>query len=167
MRFKDFGCESPFVKIYKGDVSVRTTTYDDLEPISKLRTKNSEHLSPWTSMPDVPSETEEGYAFTIRNKEEIVGEVVLWYFTYKSCFISYWVDEDHNNQNIGSTAVAMVTLYAFENYNVDSIKASIQPSNLSSIRLVEKIGFKPLKVSDYLRVGNGYEKHDLYGLDKY
>lgn len=166
MRFKDFGCESPFVKIYKDDVSIRTTTYDDLEPISKLRVYNEDHLSPWTSMPDVPSDSEEGYAFTIRHKDEIVGEVVFWYFTYKSCFISYWVDKDHCNQGIATNAVAMATLYAFDNYGVDSIKASIQPSNLLSIRLVEKLGFKNLGVSDHLRVSGSYEKHDLYGLER-
>jgi RimJ/RimL family protein N-acetyltransferase len=166
MRFKDFGCESPFVKIYKDDISIRTTTYDDLEPISKLRSENKDHLSPWTSFPDVPSDSEEGYAFTIRYKDEIVGEVVLWYFTYKSCFISYWVDKNHCNQGIGTTAVSMATLYALDNYDVDSVKASIQPSNLVSIRLAEKLGFKSLGVSDYLRVQDGYEKHDLYAFER-
>lgn len=168
-RVRDFGCEQPYALIKKGEVAVATTVFGDTSGLASLRKKNKKHLEPWTAMP-VILENGEYYQFTIRYKEKIVGEMVFWGFgpaSSSSCFVSFWVDEDHQNLGICTTSLALVSEHLFENYMVDTIEAAIQPNNFSSIAVVQKLGFKKTKsIDDFLRVGKTFELHHIYTLNR-
>ena len=166
-RVRDFGCEQPYAIIKKEKVAVSTTVFSDGETLTKLRKKNKEHLLPWTAMP-VTIPNNEHYQFTIRYKELVVGELVFWGFGPEDstkCYVSFWVDEDHQNLGICTTALALSCEHLFENYMVDIIDAAIQPNNFRSIAVVEKLGFQKTKsIDDFLRVGKNFELHDIYTL---
>lgn len=174
MRFRDFGCEENFVQITKGDVTVKTTTFTSSKDLEITKEANKSHLSPWMISPDFTDEKKlESYFFTIYLGVSPVGEVILWGFSEGDdnssvCFISYWIDRHYLNKGIATTAVALCSVHAFENLNVDRVEAAIQADNFPSIRVVEKLGFKKVwTIENHFSIDGKPVPHDLYALDRY
>lgn len=146
MRFKDFGETKQTVKLSDDLVSVSTTSFQDSAHINYLMESNKAHLEPWKTT-ETPTDSPENYFFTIKYKHVIVGQVVLWRFKVnpKSCSISYWIGLEFCGRGLATTAVNLVTTYAFRELEVHSIEARIHEDNMSSIRVAQKAGFHKSK----------------------
>jgi RimJ/RimL family protein N-acetyltransferase len=146
MRFKDFGATKQTVTLFDDPVSVSTTSFQDSTHISYLMESNKAHLEPWKTT-EVPTESPENYFFTVKYKHVTVGQVVLWRFkdNPKSCSISYWIGLDFCGRGLATTAVNLVTAYAFKNLGVVLIEARIHEDNFPSIKVAEKARFEKSK----------------------
>lgn len=167
MRHRDFG-QPVGINLSHGLVRVSTTFPEDSKVIQKIQEENKRFLDPWkTPMNTDSSETK---ILSIRYKEEIVGQIILWNFQYnelKSCSVSYWLAEKHTNQGIGTSAVNLVCEYAFNELEVDEIDAVIQPENAASIRLVEKLNFSHRKtIGDYQVFQGRWQGYTVYTITK-
>lgn len=173
MRFRDFGCEAPFVSLEDGDVVVTTTVSNTKADREVCREVNKSHIDPWVAIPSGPEDTNrESYFFTIWKSHVIVGEIVLWGFTdgddgCYDCMISYWVDRNYTNKGIGTKAVSLCINHAFGSLDVDRVEAAIQPDNFASIRLATKLGMhKVADVNNVFRVQGEVVPHELWAIDR-
>jgi RimJ/RimL family protein N-acetyltransferase len=172
MRFKDFGTP-PIVELSNGSVLISTTTSEESKAIQILSQENKKFLDPWkTPMNTDSSETK---IFTIKYEKEIVGQVILWNFqknmfddfSVKSCSVSYWLIQKYTNKGIATVAVEMICEYAFNNFDVDEIDATIQPENKPSIRVIEKLKFPHRKtVGDYKIFQGRWQGYVVYTIMK-
>lgn len=166
-RTRDFGTGSPVEEMGYKDVYLRTNLFNVAKGLAKLKQENEEFLAPWSASPDLGVEN---YSFNIYNKEEIVGQVLLYNFARPKygdniCSVSYWVGEKHTRQGIGSTAVELACQYAFGPLDIDQVEAPIQPHNFPSIRLALRVGFElKRRVEGYMPVAGKMADHDIYTL---
>ena len=169
MRFKDFGFSSvTALRDIYFPVSIQTTSIEDSETIKELEDKNKEHLRPW-KLETVKTESNEGHFYSVLYRQCIVGQIILWGFDREdgnpSCMVSYWIDKDHCNNGIVTSALKLITKHAFEDLGVKEIKAMVQTTNGPSIKVLQKLGFVK---NDFelivLTKEERQENHDFYSL---
>ncbi|MBM7692172.1 ribosomal-protein-alanine N-acetyltransferase [Peribacillus deserti] len=56
--------------------------------------------------------------------------------------IGYELSKDYWGKGIASEALEAVVMYGYQHFQLERIEALIEPANLSSQKLVEKLGFK-------------------------
>jgi [ribosomal protein S5]-alanine N-acetyltransferase len=168
MRFKDFGEVDKSIRLSDNLVSVSTTSVQDSAQINYLMATNKAHLEPWKTTQQ-PTENPTNYFLTIKYKNVVVGQIVLWRFkdNPKSCSISYWIGLDFCGRGLATAAVSLVTTYAFEHLGLVSIEAKIDEKNLSSIRVAEKAKFiKSQSLSNQLLTSPEASEQGIYTLTK-
>lgn len=148
----------PFPELNTERLRLRETTMDDLPDLFLLRNdeKGRQYLDrPKETMEEVEKKlkgiiesTEKGdnILWTICQPDDpkMMGTTGLWNFDKTnhrveigySLFPSFW------NQGYMSEANQAILKYAFEKMKVHSIKANINPQNMGSKRVLEKMGFK-------------------------
>jgi ribosomal-protein-alanine N-acetyltransferase len=167
MRHRDFG-QPTGVKLVVEDVCVSTTFPEDSKVVQKIQKENKSFLDPWR----IPMNTDssETKILSIRYKDQIVGQIILWNFQekyVKSCSISYWVIKEFTNMGVGTSAVNLVCEYAFNELGVDEIDATIQPENTPSIKLIEKLKFPHRKTIGEYEVFQGrWQGYTVYTIMK-
>ena len=67
----------------------------------------------------------------IHSKPELNGEVE----------IGYRISEEHRNNGYATEAAEAIIQFAFENVGLDVLVAIVKPENISSRRVIEKLGF--------------------------
>lgn len=94
---------------------------------------------------------------------KIIGSIALNEIIrgcFQSCFLGYKIDETYRNKGYMTEGVSKIVEYAFRELNLHRIEANIIPSNLASIRVVEKNGFINEGVSrKYLKINGVWEDH--------
>lgn len=74
----------------------------------------------------------------------LVGRIALHTLQWgiiRSAGVGYWIDERHAGRGMMTEALATLVSFAFEEVRLHRIWAGIQPKNLRSTRLVERLGF--------------------------
>lgn len=165
MRFKDFGSAS-HITLCSDSVSVSSTVPSESQKLKSIELRNKELLDPWR-VPTLSGSSSSSKIFTVRNDEQIVGQVILFNFQLhrglKSCSISYWIDKNFFNQGIATKAVELVIEFAFSNLDVDEVDAVIQPENKASIRVIEKIKYDYRDMIGEGKIVNGrWQNYTLY-----
>ena len=146
MRHRDFG-QPVGISYSSGDVTISTTFPEESRSLRQLQEENKKFLDPWRT--SYKTDSPEAKILTIRYKQNIVGQIILWNFkqeSVKSCSISYWVVENFTNKGVATSAVELACGYAFNELGVDEIDATIQPENSASIRVIEKLKFPHRKM---------------------
>lgn len=118
----------------------------------RVSIKRRQLLKFWFSRPQSP--------------EQILGHVslsnIVW-GAFRSCFVGYSVDLDHNGQGLATEALGRVVEYAFWELGLHRIEANIMPRNRASIQVVEKLGFECEGRSPrYLKINGVWEDHFHY-----
>lgn len=83
------------------------------------------------------------WGITIKNQNEVIGSCGFLNRIpkhYRS-EIGFELSKDYWGQGIASEALKAICKYGFEQLNLQRIEALIEPPNLSSQRLVERLGF--------------------------
>lgn len=81
----------------------------------------------------------------ISSEESLIGAIGLEFGTdvaCKSANLGYWLGEPHWGKGIATAAVKALVDYAFNTYDLVRISAEVFSWNLSSLRVLEKSGFK-------------------------
>lgn len=83
----------------------------------------------------------------------------------QSAEIACWVDERMAGRGIAPTATAMVIDYCFQVMRLHRIEACVQPENLASRRVVEKLGFRDEGARvKYIHINDAWRDHICYAI---
>lgn len=86
-----------------------------------------------------------GHPFVMEYDGEIAGQLNIWGVSRGSlcsATIGYWVSERFAGRGITTTAVAMATDAAFDQFGLHRMEICIRPENHASLRVVRKLGFR-------------------------
>lgn len=134
------------------------TFYDDQEILKRLKSEminndNGSHLSLYIS---------------VKGNDNIIGNVTLSNIIkgpFQSCNIGYKLDESELNKGYITEAIKKVIEIAFNDLELHRIEANIMPRNISSIKVVEKLGFNYEGLGiEYLRINGVWEDHARYAI---
>lgn len=98
----------------------------------------------------------------------VVGQLTVSSITWGSARwaqMGYWIDEGHAGRGIIPTAVALACDHCFTVVGLHRIEIAIRPENVSSLRVVEKLGFQRIgRARRYLHINGMWRDHDLFAL---
>ena len=110
------------------------------------------------------------FDFAIRAIDEPdrhLGNVSVWFTSRANLVgeIGYWIRTDATNQGIGTEATARALQIAYEELAMHRMTTRIAVGNLSSERIVQKLGFlKEGTLRDEVKVGDRWIDHTVWGL---
>ena len=80
--------------------------------------------------------------------------------------IGYWIDERFAGRGIVPTAVALAVDYCFDALALHRIEIAIRPENEKSLRVVNKLGFRPEGLRPrYLHIDGDWRDHLVFALN--
>jgi ribosomal-protein-alanine N-acetyltransferase len=83
----------------------------------------------------------------------------------QSCTLGYWIGAKYARQGYMTAAVRAVIPFVFDSLELHRLEAACLPTNLASIRLLERTGFKREGLARrYLRINGVWQDHLLYAL---
>lgn len=102
--------------------------------------------------------------------DKLIGHISLYgikRLPYSSAFVGYSMDQHFVGRGIATEALQLVLKLAFTSVKLHRVEAYIAPSNLSSIRVIEKCGFEQEGLLRKLIYINGkWEDHYMYAILK-
>jgi [ribosomal protein S5]-alanine N-acetyltransferase len=110
------------------------------------------------------------YAFGIFLKDngKLAGEVSLFHISRGSlqrCMIGYSLDERYNGRGYTTEAVSLAVAFSFDELGLHRVDAGVMLSNLGSIRVLEKVGFKPEGIERQgVKINGKWEDHQIFAL---
>jgi ribosomal-protein-alanine N-acetyltransferase len=168
-------------------VWLRLPMMGDYAPWAELRTRSREHLTPWEPVwqrdelsrsafrrrvRHYQREAREdlGHAFLIfrDTDDKLLGGLTLSNVrrgVTQAAVLGYWLGLPFVKQGYMTEAVAAVVAFAFEDLHLHRLEAATMPSNLASIGVLERNGFRREGIARRLLKINGtWEDHVLHGL---
>lgn len=148
----------PFKNLETNRLLLRRVSADDLSEIMELRgnpetmkfiprplvTNSMEALAHF-KMIDDKIEKNEGinWAITLKGNPKLIG--IIGHYRIKPenyrCEMGYMILPQYNNQGITTEAIKVVLEYGFDDLQMHSIEAIIDPENYASERVLQKNGF--------------------------
>jgi ribosomal-protein-alanine N-acetyltransferase len=146
-----------------GDVGLRPIRLRDRVEWRAARQRNADWLRPWdATAPGGPAEQPPSFGHMVRGLTsearagrlmpfvltyhgDLVGQVTVGGITWgslRSAHIGYWVDRRVAGRGITPTGVALASDHLFA-IGLHRIEINIRPENTASLRVVEKLGFRP------------------------
>jgi ribosomal-protein-alanine N-acetyltransferase len=109
-----------------------------------------------------------GFGFGIFVEGRFAGEITLSSIQrgpFQNGAIGYWIDEELAGSGLIPEAVVVVLQFAFETLRLHRIEVAIIPRNLSSRRVVEKLGLRKEGVAlGFLEINGEWEDHVRYAM---
>ena len=183
--FRTINFSEPLPSIVGEGVALRTPQTTDYNDWAALREQSREFLTPWE--PTWPADdlsrsafrrrirryaedlrTDQGYAFLIfRNSDDaIVGGLTLANIrrgVAQAGSLGYWVGAPYIRRGYMTAAVRALVPVAFDLLRLHRLEAACIPTNLASIRLLEKTGFRREGYArSYLCINGIWQDHLLY-----
>jgi len=148
----------PFKNLETERLLLRRVSIDDLNEILELRgnpetmkfiprplVKTEEDALNHFKMIDEKIEKNEGinWAITVKGNPKLIGIIGHYRIQPENhrCEIGYMILSQYNGQGIVTEAIKAVLEYGFEDMNMHSIEAVIDPDNIASERVLQKNGF--------------------------
>ncbi len=153
---------------------------------AELRSQNAGWLEPWESTrPPEAGGGNPGYRaltreliqqgrsgralpFVVTYDDIMVGQLTVTGITWGSARwaqMGYWIGESYAGRGIVPTAVAIACDHCFFTMGLHRIEIAIRPENVSSLRVVEKLGFRSVGLAPrYLHINGSWRDHLLFGL---
>lgn len=124
----------------------RATDQDQLHAVFS----NAEAMRYWSTLPHTDiSQTaefidamtsipiEQGVDFVVEFDGKVVGKAGFWRFPE----IGYILHPDYWGKGFATEAISALIQHGFEVHNIPEIIADVDPRNIGSIRMLEKLGF--------------------------
>jgi ribosomal-protein-alanine N-acetyltransferase len=163
-RFKDFDkVTAEPMNLSYDSTNVRSLRMAEVVSLEVVRERNKDHISK-SRKQDYNIDTNLFMIFGIFENRHLVGEIALFEFdeVTRSCYISCWVDKDFCNMGIATRALKLIHEYSFS-LGLDNMLAAIKTDNTASMRVMDKSGFKQVKLLEkYYFVDGQWEDHYLY-----
>jgi [ribosomal protein S5]-alanine N-acetyltransferase len=160
----------------------------DVPAVRRLLRGNAEHLRPWSPVPrageDPSSLTEISKGVIRQRREWTKGEAFVFFITSRSrgeapigrvaftavvrgAFLSthlgYWIEADSQGQGLMTEAVGAAVTFAFDAVGLHRVQAAVMPTNVPSLRVLAKLGFRKEGESlRYLQIAGTWEDHHLF-----
>ncbi len=173
------------VVLHEGEVTLRPLRRRDGQQWRAVRSANADWLAPWEATHPDPSSRPPTYPQMVRsfNREaragrmlpfavelsgELVGQLSVSGITWgslRSGQVGYWVDRRVAGRGVTPTAVAMAVDHCFFTLGMHRIEVNIRPENRASLRVVEKLGFRPEGLRRrYLHIDGAWRDHATFAL---
>lgn len=111
-----------------------------------------------------------GLPYVIEYRGELIGQLNVSSISYgslSSAQLGYWVAERVAGKGVTPTAVALATDYCFGTLDLHRMEIAIRPENLSSLRVVEKLGFRYEGLRRrYIHINGDWRDHFTFALVK-
>ncbi len=168
---------------------LRPLAASDFEQWRRVRRQNHERLTMWEPQrsatgPDVVEDRSAfamrcharerewqvgaGYGFGVFLGGILIGEIninAVQRGPFQNAYVGYWVDEAHAGRGYTPEAVVLVLRFMFEDLRLHRAQISIVPRNLSSHRVVEKLGIRAEGIAQrYLEINGVWEDHVRYAI---
>lgn len=106
--------------------------------------------------------------WAVRYGGQYAGQMSVWSITLGvtwSAQVGYWIDERFAGRGIAPTALALAADFCFQVAGLHRLEASIQPGNVASRRVVEKLGFREegVRVRE-VHVDGAWRDHVCYAI---
>jgi ribosomal-protein-alanine N-acetyltransferase len=173
------------IELSDGLIVLRPLSRRDSRTWNAVRSANADWLAPWEAThPEGVGRTltfgamvrgfdREARAgrmlpLAIELNGRLVGQVtvsgIVW-GSLRSGQIGYWVDRAVAGQAVTPTAVAMMVDHCFFGLGMHRLEVNIRPENVASLRVVEKLGFRPEGVRRrYLHIDGAWRDHATFAL---
>jgi ribosomal-protein-alanine N-acetyltransferase len=166
---------------------LRPPLMSDYPAWAELRARSREHLTPWEPLWQRDELTrsafrrrvrhyqreareDQGYAFLILKDagDELLGGLTLSNVrrgVTQAAVLGYWLGLPYVKRGYMTEAVAAIAGFAFEELRLHRLEAATMPTNLASIRVLERNGFEREGLARRLLKINGtWEDHVLHAL---
>jgi ribosomal-protein-alanine N-acetyltransferase len=171
------------------DLMLRMPRPGDYYAWAELRARSRQHLEPWEPAwaPDELSRgayrmrlkhyqremrENSGYAFFMFKADDntLFGGATLSNIrrgVSQSCSIGYWVGSPFAGQGVMTKGVRAIAAFVFDSLHLHRLEAACLPTNVASIRVLEKVGFTREGLArEYLKINGRWQDHFLYALLK-
>ncbi len=168
-------------------VTLRTPQMSDYPAWAELRAASRDFLTPWEPLwaADELSRSsfrrrvrhylrdlreDMGYALFIFSTADgaLVGGLTLCNVrrgVTQACTLGYWTGAPYARQGYMTAAVRAVIPFVFDSLELHRLEAACLPSNIASIKLLERTGFGHEGLARrYLRINGVWQDHLLYAL---
>ncbi len=171
-------------------IAIRAPRATDVPELRWVLRRNADHLRPWSPLPpageDPSSLTElskavlrqrrewkrgESFVFLVvlaGDDERILGRIALTAVVrgvFQNAYLGYWIDAEHQGRGLMTEAVRLATSFAFEGVRLHRVQAAVMPTNLGSVRVLDKAGYRREGLAErYLQIGGRWEDHLLFGV---
>jgi ribosomal-protein-alanine N-acetyltransferase len=168
-------------------VVLRPLRYRDAAAWHDVRTRNAAWLRPWDATSPDPSVPLLSFRQMVRraNAQGRAGEALPWVLTFEGrlvgqvnvggivrgsaqyAHIGYWIDAAVAGRGLVPTGVAMAVDYCLFVAGLHRIEINIRPENAASLRVVEKLGFRPEGLRPrYLHIDGDWRDHLSFALTR-
>ena len=173
-------------RLREGSLELRPLRLRDSASWREVRTRNAGWLRPWeATLPlaedDAPttygamvrrlrSEAREGRSlpFALIVDGAFAGQVTVGGIargSLLSAYVGYWIDQRFAGRGLMPTAVALVTDHCFREVGLHRVEINVRPENAASLRVVEKLGFRPEGMRErYLHIDGDWRDHLTFAL---
>jgi ribosomal-protein-alanine N-acetyltransferase len=169
-----------------GQLELRELRRRDAAAWREVRGRNIAWLGPWEAT--VPPESEEQVptflqmvgrfraearagrtlAWAVTLDGALVGQVTAGGITLgslRSTTIGYWIDQRVAGRGLTPLAVAMACDHCFRVLRLHRIEIVVRPENHASLRVVDKLGFRPEgRRPGYLHIDGAWRDHEVFAL---
>lgn len=160
-------------------VYIRKPSQEDLSELLQLHQVSQVFHAPWVFPPLTEiacydyldrclNEDFEGLLICDSAHYQIVGVANLsqiFYRAFQNAYLGYYVHVDYARQGLMSAGMPLAIDYAFEQLDLHRLEANIQPENLASIALVQRLGFTKEGFSEkYLKINGEWRDHERWAL---
>lgn len=179
------------VSLQDGDVALRPIRRRDAKAWNAVRVRNRDWLEEWEAT--APPGGEPGprnFAELVRlfNRQARRGQALPWLVwveedgwhlagqvtvsaivlgSARSATLGYWIDQAWAGRGIIPRAVAMATDHCFGTMGLHRMEIAIRPENTKSLRVVEKLGFRPEGVRPaLLHINGAWRDHAIFALNR-
>lgn len=98
----------------------------------------------------------------------IIGQITVSSIVWGSArmgHVGYWIDGRCAGRGLMPAAVALVSSYCFRVLGLHRLEINIRPENAASLRVVEKLGFRPEGLRPrYLHINGAWRDHLSFAL---
>ena len=177
--------EASFKLVFE-DVSVRPLRLRDWRELEDILQSERRWLEPWEAT--VPGGSKQldvkgmvrsllrqhrdgsAIAGIIEYQGTMVGQLNvanILYGSVSSGSIGYWVSEKYAGRGITPAAVALITDYMFIRMGIHRAEIAIRPENKSSLRVVEKLGFRHEGTKHrYIHIDGDWRDHEIFAITR-
>jgi len=160
-------------------VTVRLLADHDAAAFVALSLESTEFHRKWIKMPTDSAafrrylagfDNENSFCFVVCDSDSIVGSVSVTGIErepYQRGRLGYGVFEPYANMGYMSFGLNRVIRHAFEDLELHRLEADIQPDNVPSKRLIEKMNFRCEGLSPkFIRINGEWIDHERWALTR-
>lgn len=168
-------------------VTLRTPQMSDYPAWAELRAASRDFLTPWEPLWAADELSRSSYRRRVRHYlrdlREDMGYALFIFSTAngalvggltlcnvrrgvtQACTLGYWIGAPYACQGYMTAAVRAVIPFVFDSLELHRLEAACLPSNMASIKLLERTGFTHEGLARrYLRINGVWQDHLLYAL---
>ena len=156
----------------------------DAKRLEQLVLGNREWLRPWEATNpvgpnsfDIKAQTrgllrqfeeQQGMPFVVELDGEVVGQLNvanMLFGSVSSAVVGYWIAPEAAGRGVMTTAVALVSDYLLNVVGLHRVEINIRPENASSLRIVEKLGFRYEGLKErFIHINGDWRDHYVFAI---